>query len=96
MIAVILFYLHVMFLLYSFVRSYQTDGILQALLSSAFIITLFSVGWTITELLVSFVIPPEGYGLFFPRDAFSLILLTIIETAFYYFYFKKVTPAVTN
>jgi hypothetical protein len=32
---------------------------------------------------------PEGYGLLFPRAAFSLALLTIMEVVFYKFYFSK-------
>ena len=61
MIAVIIFYLHMIFALYMFAKSFQTDGLLQAILNIAFIVTLFAVGWTIIDLVVGFVISDYGY-----------------------------------
>jgi hypothetical protein len=88
MIPVIVFYAHVVFLVYMFTKNLIEEGGLSAFLSILFIIVIFSVGWTFSEFLLGFFIKPEGFSLMFPRAAFSLLLLTIIETIFYKFYYS--------
>lgn len=94
MIAVFIFYIHVVFLAYVFTKDYIEDGLLTAFLSAIFIVIIFSVGWTLSEFVMSFLMEPEGFGLLFPRAAFSLVLLSIMETVFYKFYFSKKTARV--
>ena len=89
MIAVFIFYLHVVFLAYVFTKDYIEEGFTTGLLSAILIVIIFSVGWTLSEFLMGFFIQSEGLGLLFPRAAFSLTLLTIIEAVFYKFYFSK-------
>lgn len=89
MIAVFIFYIHVVFLVYVFTKDYLEDGFAAGLLSAILIVVIFSVGWTLTEFILAFFVPAEGLGLLFPRAAFSLILLSIVETIFYKFYFSK-------
>ena len=88
MIPVIVFYAHVVFLVYMFTKNLIEEGGLSAFLSILFIIIIFSVGWTLAEFLLGFFIKPEGLSLMFPRAAFSLLLLTVIETIFYKFYYS--------
>ena len=78
MIDAIIFFGHTIFAVYAFARSYQVDGLLQAFLNVAFIIILFAVGWTISDLLVGFVIPVEGYTIATPHSkaAFALLKMT--------------------
>jgi hypothetical protein len=89
MIAVVIFYIHVIFLVYVFTKNYIEENLLSALLSSIFIVILFSVGWTLSEFLMSLFMDDKGLSLLFPRAAFSLTLLTILELIFYRFYFKS-------
>lgn len=89
MVAVIIFYIHVIFLVYIFTKSYVEDGALAGFLSIIFIIIIFSAGWTISEFIMSLFMKPEGINIFFPRYAFSLLLLTSIETVLYWFYYFK-------
>ena len=64
-----------MFALYIFAKSFQSDGLLQALLNIAFIVTLFAVGWTIIDMVVGLVISDYGYILHIrPRSPFDEIL----------------------
>jgi hypothetical protein len=77
MIPVLIFYLHTIFAVYAFARSYQSDGLLQAFLNIAFIITLFAVGWTICDLIVGFFISPEGYRVLMPESVVLLFMLKI-------------------
>jgi hypothetical protein len=89
MIAVFIFYIHVVFLAYVFTKDYIEDGFTAGLLSAILIVIIFSVGWTLSEFLMELFMEPEGLGLLFPRAAFSLTLLTIVEAVFYKFYFSK-------
>jgi hypothetical protein len=115
-IAVLIFYCHTIFAVYAFCKSYQSDGWVQAFLNIAFIIVLFTVGWTISDLVVGLIIAENGYNIFtpqnnvfltllkltgfykpsgngmanlYPKDAISLIVLSLLEITFYRFYFKK-------
>ena len=77
MIAVILFYLHTIFAVYAFCKSYQDEGFLQAFLNVGFIIILFSVGWTISDLLTGFLISANGYIIDVPKNVVLSSLLKI-------------------
>lgn len=77
MIPVIIFYLHTIFAVYAFSKSFQVEGILQAFLNTGFIIILFSVGWTISDLFVGFVISSNGYLIDMPTDKVYLSILKI-------------------
>jgi hypothetical protein len=93
MVAVIIFYLHVIFLIYIFTKNLLDEGRVSAFLSVIFIVIIFSVGWTISEFAMSMVMDSKGLGLLLPRYAFSLTLLTVLELILYKFYFsrKKIT-----
>lgn len=95
MIPVIIFYAHVVFLAYMFSKNFTEENGVSAFLSILFIIIIFSVTWTFAEFILGFFIQPEGYGLMFPRAAFSLMLVTIIEVIFYKFYYGSKKAAGT-
>ncbi len=61
MIAVLIFYLHTIFAVYVFAKSFQSDGIIQALLNVVFIIILFTVGWTLIDVIIGLIISEQGY-----------------------------------
>jgi hypothetical protein len=90
--------------------------LVQAFLNVAFIIVLFTVGWTISDLVVGLIISEKGYNILipqnniflvmlkmtgfyrpggsglanlYPKDAISLIALSLLELTFYRFYFRK-------
>lgn len=77
MIPVIIFYLHTIFAVYAFSKSFQAEGILQAFLNTGFIIILFSVGWTISDLFVGFIVSSNGYLIDMPTNKVFLSLLKI-------------------
>lgn len=89
MIPVFIFYIHIIFLVYLFSKNYIEENFLSGFLSTLFVVIIFSVGWTISEFIMSFIMESRGLSLLFPRAAFSLMLLTIMELIFYKFYFKK-------
>lgn len=77
MIPVIIFFGHTVFAIWAFAKSYQSDGLVQAFLNLFFIIIIFTVGWTITDLFVGFFISDAGYEIFFPVDSATMIILKI-------------------
>jgi hypothetical protein len=88
MISAFIFFAHFIFLLIIYTWKWQREGISGALLNVSLILILFAVGWTITGMIAKFLMEPEGFGLYYDRDTFSLTLLTIIEILFYRFYYK--------
>jgi hypothetical protein len=89
MIPVIVFYLHTVFAVYIFVRNYIEEGFLSGFLSLIFVVIIFSVGWTISEFAMAMFMKPEGLSILFPRFAFSLLLVTMLEVIFYSFYYSR-------
>ena len=96
MIPVFVFFIHTLLLVYIFSKNYIEEGILSAFLSVIFVIIIFSVGWTFSEFVLGFFIPNEGFGLLFPRAAFSLVLLTVLEAIFYKFYYSMKPSVKSN
>ncbi len=104
MIAAAIFALHFVACIYAFLK-YRKDGVGEGILAVAFVIIIFSVGWTITTMLARVLFPyrlVEGWigmlqGSTFSRrvakelsiDTFSLLLLTIGEAFFYYYFLRS-------
>ncbi len=77
MIIAVIYFIHVIFAVYAFAKSYQNDGWLQAFLNLGFIITLFAVSLTVCELVVGVFIPDSGYKMLMPENSVFLFLLKI-------------------
>ena len=94
MITAIIFAIHFLFVIIIFTKKYQDEGLGSAFLNLGLIAILFAVGWSITGMLAKLIMEPEGLGIYFDRDTFSLSLLTIVEAVFYNFYYnEKITGA---
>jgi hypothetical protein len=92
MIEVIIFYAHAVFFTYVFARNYVEDKLVSALLSTIFVIIIFTVGWTFSAFVIGLFIPDQGLTRILTKAAFSLGLLTALEIIFYNFYFRKSKP----
>ena len=88
MVTLFVFYLHTIAAVYAFTHQYQEEGIGAGTLAVAFMAIIFSVGWSISTFILKFLMTEKGFGLHLNRDAISLVLLTIGEAIFYYFYLK--------
>ena len=91
MISAFIFFAHFIFILLIYTWKWQKDGISGAIMNVSLILILFAVGWTITGMIAKFVMEPEGLGLYYDRDTFSLSLLTLIEFFFYRIYYNRPT-----
>jgi hypothetical protein len=88
MITAFIFFIHLYFSLLVYTKKWQTEGLSSGFTNLALIGILFAVGWSITGLFAKLLMEPEGFGIYFDRDTFSLTLLTIAEFFFYKMYFK--------
>lgn len=91
MISAVIFFAHFIFILMIFTWKWQKDGISSAVMNVSLILILFAVGWTITGMIAKIFMEPQGLGIYYDRDTFSLTLLTIIEFFFYKIYYKRPT-----
>jgi hypothetical protein len=96
MIALFIFYLHIVGFAAGFTREYQKEGLGAGFLTLGFMILIFSVGWSISSFLLRYVIGSGGFGIWLTRDTLSLILLTTGESIFYYFYFRDAAGSTSN
>ncbi len=87
MIAALIFFIHFIFALIIFTKKWQTENISAALLNLTLIGILFSVGWSLTDLLTKLILKPSGFGYLYNRDDFSLTLLSVAEYFFYKMYY---------
>ena len=89
MIPLIVFYLHTVAAVWAFTQRWQEEGLKEGILAVAFMGLIFSVGWTLTTLILQAILTPKGFGPGFDRDSLALLTLTMGEGIFYYFYLKK-------
>lgn len=104
MIAVLILIAHAAAAVYAFMK-YRKEGIGEGILATAFVVIIFSVGWTISTMLAKIVFPTDLAAHWISNlqgsatsrtiakeltlDTFSLVLLTCIECVFYYFYLRS-------
>jgi len=89
MISAFVFFLHFLFALVIFTKKWQQESLSFAFINLGLIAILFTVGWSITGMISKLVMEPEGLGIYFTRDDFSLALLTAAEYFFYRVYYKE-------
>lgn len=89
MIALIIFYIHIVAVTAVFTHQYQNEGMGPGLLSVGFFGIIFAVGWSIATLVLKLVIADKGFGVMLDRSALSLLLLTAAEAVFYHFYYRS-------
>lgn len=92
MIPLFVFFVHVVAFAAIFTKRWQEEGIGEGLLGLVFALLIFFVGWSMASFILKFVMEAEGFGKWFDRDAASLLLLTVAEGIFYYFYLRNDAP----
>ena len=69
-------------------KKWQDEKLSAGFMNLALIGILFAVGWSITGMIAKALMEPKGFGLYFDRDTFSLVILTIGEYLFYRMYYS--------
>jgi hypothetical protein len=90
MITALIFFGHLVFSLVVFTKKWQDENLSAGLMNLALIGILFAVGWSISGMVAKAIMEPKGFGLFFDRDAFSLVILSIGEYFFYRMYYGDI------
>lgn len=90
MIDSLIFFGHVLFIFIIFSKKWQNENLSAAFLNVGLIGIFFAVGWSLTNVLASLVMDPQGLGIFFTRDTFSLSILSVAEFFFYRMYYKDI------
>ncbi len=88
MIPLLVFYVHIVAMTAAFSKRWQDEGLSEGMLAVFFMALIFFVGWSMTTFIMKLVMEPAGFGRFLDRDGASLLLLTIAEGVFYYFYLR--------
>jgi hypothetical protein len=89
MIAIVVFYIHVLGGMYAFTSSYCRHKLADAFMAVAFVAIIFSVGWTIAGFIVRFIVPDGGLGPLLDSDTISLLIVTALEALLYTTYFRS-------
>ncbi|HLP15903.1 MAG TPA: hypothetical protein VK470_06585 [Bacteroidota bacterium] len=99
MIALIIFYVHIVAVVAAFAHQYQKEGLGGGLLTVGFFGIIFAVGWSISTLILKLIIADQGFGIWLDRSTLSLVLLTAAEAVFYHYYYRgsdRATPVGTH
>ncbi|MGA9119528.1 MAG: hypothetical protein WB699_09190 [Bacteroidota bacterium] len=96
MVPLLVFYVHLVAMAAAFTKRWQDEGLSEGFLAVFFMGLIFFVGWSMTSFITKLIMPPQGFGLFFDRDAASLLLLTFLEVIFYTFYLRSDEPKPTD
>ena len=56
----------------------------EGLLAVGFLLLMIGVGWSMSTFTIKLVVSEKGFGFWLDRDAFSLLLLTVMEGGFYW------------
>jgi hypothetical protein len=89
MIAVLIFYIHIVVAVTIFVRRWQEEGLPEGFLGLAFFGVAFSVLWSVSGFVSKIVWTKAGFADWLDRDALSLLLLGALELVLYRVYFWK-------
>ncbi len=92
MIPLLVFYVHIVGMAAAFTKRWQDEGLSEGFLALFFIALIFFVGWSMSSYIMKLLMPVEGFGPFFDRDAASLVLLGGMEAVFYTFYLRGDGP----
>ena len=89
MITAIIFSAHIIFALIIFTKKWQDENLKSGFINIILIGVLFAVGWSISGIIAKLVMKPEGLGIYYDRDTFSLTILSVAEYFFYKFYYRE-------
>jgi len=88
MVAAAIFVVHGAVLLGVIIWKVRSEGWTEASLAAAFLVIIFSVGWTLSGLLAALLFEPEGLAEWMNRDTISLVIVTAGEALFYTVFFR--------
>ncbi len=91
MIEIFIFYLHIVAFLYAFTKNWMYRSIKEGFLGIAILFLIFAIGWALTGTLAYAIYPENWHSLYFSHNTLALVMLTIPESFFFYYFFVKDT-----
>jgi hypothetical protein len=88
-ITLLIFYLHTVAAAAMFTFYWQEEGLKGGLASLGFMVLIFSVGWPMATIVLKLFMSPAGVSPWLDRDALSLVLLTAVEIAGWWYYLGR-------
>jgi len=92
MIAAFIFLAHIVFLITIFIKKWKKESLNSGFLNAILIIILFTIGWSLSAMVVKLIFPLQGLSKEFNLDTLALILVSLGEIVFYKFYYKSKEP----
>ena len=90
MIDLLIYHLHIVGVLYAFVKRWQYEGLKGGLLAIAICGLVFMIGWSLTGTIARLIMTaPAQPGDVFTVDTLSLTLLIIPEILFFWMFFVR-------
>ena len=83
MITLFIFYAHVIAAVTLYTRRWQESNWKEGILAVLFLLLIFSVGWSISTVIVKLLVSEKGFAVWLDRDTLSLLLLAVIECTFF-------------
>ena len=96
MITLFIFYIHTIAAVAIFTKRWQESGWGDGIIGVGFLALIFSVGWSISTFLLKLVIDEKGFGIWLDRDTLSLLLLTVMESVFFYTQMKRKKKSIAS
>jgi hypothetical protein len=101
MVPAVIYILHIILIIYAFLK-YKKESLSEGFLAIAFVCIIFAVGWTIATIITNLLFAIDGFEKWywqnldswillrirkeFSRDTISLVILTVFEMIFYYYF----------
>ncbi|GBD89797.1 hypothetical protein BMS3Abin04_00509 [bacterium BMS3Abin04] len=92
MIAAFIFLAHIVFLTTIFIKKWKRESLTSGFLNAILIIILFTIGWSLSAMVVKLIFPLQGLSKEFNLDTLALISVSLGEIVFYKFYYKSKDP----
>ncbi|HMD14333.1 MAG TPA: hypothetical protein VKI62_06890 [Bacteroidota bacterium] len=89
MITLFIFYAHTVGAVILFTKRWQESDWKEGLLAVGFLFIIFSVGWSIATFIIKLLVTGKGLAVWLDRDTLSLLLLTAMESLFFYIQMKR-------
>ena len=83
MIALLVFYAHVIAAAALFTKRWQEGDLKEGILAVVFLALIFSVGWSMSTFILKLFVDEKGFAVWLDRDALSLLLLAVVEAIFF-------------
>lgn len=89
MIAVFIFLAHIIFLFTIFIKKWKKESLSSGFFNAILIIILFTIGWSLSAMVVKLIFPLQGLSKEFNLDTLALIMVSLGEIVFYRFYYRN-------